>query len=159
MTFKHLRSSSVWPRGKWPEAWGYHLESGFLLSGLTWMMWWASCRKLHEQQGSSSWWWACPDELTGRARMKKGVRSDRTVFIAGGEKIPLLAEQPIWSLGREYTSDLFHKQMERVVQTQLTHGLTRTDSSNSLGNSNCCATNSHCSSVWRSHWGRPGLAG
>lgn len=81
------------------------------------------------------------DELTLWARMKikpsksrslsirKGVRSDRTVFMAGGEKIPLLAEQPIRSLGRQYTSELSDRQMGRLVQKQLTDGLARIDNS------------------------------
>lgn len=67
------------------------------------------------------------DELTLWARMKikpsksrslsirKGVRSDRTVFMAGGEKIPQLVEQPIRSLGRQYTSELSDRQMGRLV--------------------------------------------
>ena len=81
------------------------------------------------------------DELTVWARMKikpaksrslsirKGVRDDRTVFSAGGEKIPLLAEQPIRSLGREYTSELSDRQMGRTAQKQLREGLARIDNS------------------------------
>nr|XP_061819532.1 uncharacterized protein LOC133608354 [Nerophis lumbriciformis] len=81
------------------------------------------------------------DELIVWARMKikpaksrslsirKGVRDDRTVFTAGGEKIPLLAEQPIRSLGREYTAELSDRQMGRVVQKQLKEGLVRIDGS------------------------------
>ena len=81
------------------------------------------------------------DELTVWARMKikpaksrslsirKGVRDDRTVFTAGGENIPLLAEQPIRSLGREYTSELSDRQMGRTVQKQLREGLARIDNS------------------------------
>lgn len=38
--------------------------------------------------------------------------------MAGGEKILLLAEQPIRSLGREYTSELSDKQMGWVVQIE-----------------------------------------
>ncbi|XP_024919557.1 uncharacterized protein LOC112488290 [Cynoglossus semilaevis] len=53
------------------------------------------------------------DELVGWARMmmikpakscslslRKGVKSDKTTFVVGGEEIPLLASQPICSLGR-----------------------------------------------------------
>ncbi len=81
------------------------------------------------------------DELTAWARLKikpsksrslsirKGVRDDRTIFTAGGEKIPLLAEQPIRSLGREYTTELSDRQMGRMVQKQLREGLTRIASS------------------------------
>ena len=61
--------------------------------------------------------------------IRKGVRDDRTVFSAGGEKIPLLAEQPIRSLGREYTSELSDRQMGRTAQKQLREGLARIDNS------------------------------
>lgn len=81
------------------------------------------------------------DELIQWARMKikpsksrslsirKGVRDDRTVFTAGGEKIPLLKEQSIRSLGREYTSELSDRQMGKLVQKQLREGLEKIDSS------------------------------
>lgn len=83
----------------------------------------------------------CLDELTTWARMKikpsksrslsirKGVRNDRRVFTAGGEKIPLLTQQPIRSLGREYTADLSDRQMGKLAQRQLREGLTKIDSS------------------------------
>lgn len=81
------------------------------------------------------------DELTGWARMKiklaksrslsirRGVRDDRMVFTAGGEKIPLLVEQPIRSLGKEYTAELSDRQMGKMVQKQLKEGVTRIDNS------------------------------
>uniref|UniRef100_A0A3B1JJ67 Reverse transcriptase domain-containing protein n=1 Tax=Astyanax mexicanus TaxID=7994 RepID=A0A3B1JJ67_ASTMX len=81
------------------------------------------------------------EELTMWARMKikssksrslsirKGVRDDRTVFSAGGEKIPLLAEQPIRSLGREYTAELSDRQMGTMIQRQLREGLIKINSS------------------------------
>lgn len=77
------------------------------------------------------------DELVGWARMKikpaksrslslrKGVRSDHTIFVAGGEKIPLLASQPIRSLGRTYTADLSDRKMGEAVRKQLADGLAR----------------------------------
>ncbi|XP_057675308.1 ubiquitin carboxyl-terminal hydrolase 31-like isoform X2 [Corythoichthys intestinalis] len=63
------------------------------------------------------------DELMSWARMKikpsksrnlsirRGVRNDSSTFVVGGEKIPLLVEQPIKSLGRQYTAELSDKQM------------------------------------------------
>ncbi len=81
------------------------------------------------------------DELIQWARMKikpsksrslsirKGVRDDRTEFTAGGEKIPLLKEQSVRSLGREYTSELSDRQMGKLVQKQLREGLEKIDSS------------------------------
>ncbi len=81
------------------------------------------------------------DELVGWARMKikpaksrslsirKGVRSDRTIFVAGGEEIPLLADQPVRSLGRTYTADLSDRQMGETVRKQLADGLARINQS------------------------------
>ena len=85
------------------------------------------------------------DELTAWARMKikpsksrslslrRGVRNDHTTFVAGGEKIPLLCEQPIRSLGRQYSAELSDKQMGRTVTKQLMDGLARIDKSQLLG--------------------------
>lgn len=78
------------------------------------------------------------DELVSWARMKiksrslslrRGVRNDTTIFVVGGEKIPLLSEQPIKSLGRHYTAELSDKRMGRTVMKQLTDGLARIDQS------------------------------
>ncbi len=81
------------------------------------------------------------DELMLWARMKikpsksrslslrRGVRNDSTIFVVGGEKIPLLSEQPIKSLGRQYTAELSDKQMGRTVMKQLSDGLARIDQS------------------------------
>lgn len=57
------------------------------------------------------------------------MRTDKTVFLAGGKKIPLLSEKLIKSLGREYTADLSIQQTGRLVQKQLAHGLARIESS------------------------------
>ncbi|KAL2095427.1 hypothetical protein ACEWY4_010146 [Coilia grayii] len=77
------------------------------------------------------------DELVAWARMKikpaksrslslrKGVRSNRTIFVAGGEEIPLLATQPVRSLGLSYTADLSDKQMGEAVRKQLADGLAK----------------------------------
>lgn len=47
------------------------------------------------------------------------MRDNRTLFSAGGEKIPLLAEQLIGSLGREYTSVLSDRQMWPLKVTEI----------------------------------------
>lgn len=57
------------------------------------------------------------------------VRNDSTIFVFGGEKIPLLSEQPIKSLGRQYAAELSDKQMGKTVMKQLSDGLTRIDQS------------------------------
>ncbi|KAL0159986.1 hypothetical protein M9458_043711, partial [Cirrhinus mrigala] len=74
------------------------------------------------------------DELMSWARMKikpckRGVRNDNTIFVVGGEKIPLLSEQPIKSLGRQYTAELSDKQMGKTVMKQLSDELARIDQS------------------------------
>ncbi len=81
------------------------------------------------------------DELVGWARMKikpaksrslslrKGVRSDRAIFVAGGEEIPWLANQPVRSLGRTYSADLSDRQMGETVRKQLADGLARINQS------------------------------
>ncbi|KAL0188639.1 hypothetical protein M9458_015738, partial [Cirrhinus mrigala] len=74
------------------------------------------------------------DELMSWARMKiKPSKSlslnDNTIFVVGGEKIPLLSEQPIKSLERQYTADLSDKQMGKTVMKQLSDGLARIDQS------------------------------
>lgn len=79
------------------------------------------------------------DELMSWARMKikpsksrslslrRGVRNDSTIFVVVGEKIPLLSEQPIKSLGRQYTAELSDKQLGRTVLKQLSESLARID--------------------------------
>ncbi|KAG1932793.1 hypothetical protein F2P79_020826 [Pimephales promelas] len=81
------------------------------------------------------------DELMSWARMKvkpsksrslslrRGVRNDNITFAIGGENIPLLSEQPVKSLGRQYTADLSDKQMGKTVMKQLSDGLARIDQS------------------------------
>ena len=81
------------------------------------------------------------DELMSWARMKikpaksrslsfrRGVRNDNPIFVAGGERIPLLSEHPIRSLGRQYTSELSDKEMGRAVLKQLSDGLAKIDQS------------------------------
>lgn len=48
-------------------------------------------------------------------------------FSANGEKIPLLVDQPVQSLGRRYTADLSSKQMAVSVSSQLADGLSKID--------------------------------
>ena len=85
------------------------------------------------------------EELLNWARMKikpaksrslsirKGSRNDNIVFAVDGEKIPLLTEQSVRSLGREYTADLSDKHMAHSVITQLSEGLVKIDESHLPG--------------------------
>lgn len=59
----------------------------------------------------------------------KGVKNDSITFLVDGEKIPLLAEHPVRSLGRFYTADLSDKQMAATVTSQLMDGLNKIDQS------------------------------
>ena len=81
------------------------------------------------------------DELIIWARMKfkakksrslslrKGVLNDRVTFIIGGENIPRIADQPIRSLGRQYTASLSDKEIGKTTLQQLSAGLAKIDSS------------------------------
>ncbi|KAK0153977.1 hypothetical protein N1851_003944 [Merluccius polli] len=85
------------------------------------------------------------EELLGWARMRikptksrslsirKGVRNDIISFTVDGERIPLLAEQPVRSLGRLYTADLSDSHMPVTVMEQLADGLERIDKSHLPG--------------------------
>lgn len=57
----------------------------------------------------------------------KDLRNDNMSFSANGEKIPLLVDQPVQSLGRRYTADLSSKQMAVSVSSQLADGLSKID--------------------------------
>ncbi|KAF7659236.1 hypothetical protein LDENG_00000650 [Lucifuga dentata] len=61
--------------------------------------------------------------------IRKGARSDNISFSINGEKIPLLAEQSVRSLGRLYTADLSVKHTASSVMTQLSEGLGKIDRS------------------------------
>lgn len=74
--------------------------------------------------------------------IRKGMRRDRIVFM-----IPLLLEQPIRTLGRDCTADLSDKQVVRLVEKQLAHSLSKTDSSQLPVNLSCGATVSNCFST------------
>ncbi|KAF7648493.1 hypothetical protein LDENG_00156240 [Lucifuga dentata] len=63
----------------------------------------------------------------------KGARSDNISFSVGGEKIPLLAEQSVQSLGRLYTADLSVKHAASSVVTKLSEGLGKIDQSHLSG--------------------------
>ncbi|CAJ1071391.1 PREDICTED: uncharacterized protein LOC107738138 [Xyrichtys novacula] len=65
--------------------------------------------------------------------LRKGERNDRVTFTIGGEVIPLIADQPIRSLGRLYTSGLSDKDMGKTILQQLSEGLSKIDSSQLLG--------------------------
>ncbi|XP_074530869.1 LOW QUALITY PROTEIN: interferon-induced very large GTPase 1-like [Halichoeres trimaculatus] len=81
------------------------------------------------------------DELITWARMKfkarksrslslrKGVRNDRVTFTIGGEDIPVIADQPIRSLGRHYTASLSDKEIGKTTLQQLSEGLAKIDAS------------------------------
>ncbi|KAJ8339212.1 hypothetical protein SKAU_G00359980 [Synaphobranchus kaupii] len=81
------------------------------------------------------------DELISWARMKfkpcksrslslrKGVWNDRAIFTISGENIPLIVDQPIRRLGRQYTSSLSDKEMGKAILQQLSAGLSRIDAS------------------------------
>lgn len=84
------------------------------------------------------------DELMSWAQMRikpsksqslslRRVRNDSTIFVVGGEKIPLLSEWPIKSLGRKYMAEVLDKQMERTVMKQLSEDLAKIDQSQLLG--------------------------
>ncbi len=50
-----------------------------------------------------------------------------------GERIPLLVEQPVRSLGKLYTADLSDKHMAETIRRQLSEGLGKIDSSHLPG--------------------------
>lgn len=74
--------------------------------------------------------------------IRKGMRRDRIVFM-----IPLLLEQPIRTLGRDCTADLSDKQVVRLVEKQLAHSLSKTDSSQLPVKLSCGGTVSNCFST------------
>lgn len=49
------------------------------------------------------------------------------IFFTGGKEMPLLAKQPIKSLGWEYRSELSDRQMGKAAQKQLSDGMVRVD--------------------------------
>lgn len=87
----------------------------------------------------------CMDELHTWAKMKikaaksrslsvrKGVPHVRNTFVAGGEPFPWLAEKLLRSLGRQYSTDLSNRQMEKVTKQQLTKGLAKIERSHLAG--------------------------
>ncbi|KAL0195079.1 hypothetical protein M9458_008651, partial [Cirrhinus mrigala] len=63
------------------------------------------------------------------AKSCKGRRVDTISFRAAGEGIPVLSEQPIRSLGREYPAELTNKHLATTVTAQLKDDLEGTDQS------------------------------
>ena len=61
--------------------------------------------------------------------IRKGRQMASVSFKVAGERIPVLAEQPLRSLGREYTADLTDRHMAAAVTDQLKEGLKRIDQS------------------------------
>lgn len=65
--------------------------------------------------------WARTKFKLGKSRslsLWKGERNDRAIFTISGENIPIIADQPIQSLGRQYTSSLSHKEMGKAMLQQ-----------------------------------------
>lgn len=58
-----------------------------------------------------------------------------------GERVPLLAEQPVGSLGRLYEADLCDTHLPATIRLQLIAGLERIDKSHLQGNSESGAVN------------------
>lgn len=81
------------------------------------------------------------DELITWAKMKfksdksrslslwKGDRKDKVIFTIGREVMPCFADQSIWSLGRQYTSNGSDKEMWEAILQQLSANLSKIDSS------------------------------
>ncbi|KAJ8414518.1 hypothetical protein AAFF_G00037200 [Aldrovandia affinis] len=100
------------------------------------------------------------DELVSWARMKikpsksrslslrKRFRNENTIFVAGGEQIPLLVTQPIQSLGRQYTAELSDKQMGKAIQKQLSDGLARIHRSQLPGKYKVSSGGTSCSCLY-----------
>ncbi|KAL7372628.1 hypothetical protein ABVT39_019614 [Epinephelus coioides] len=61
--------------------------------------------------------------------IRKGVRTDSICFTVDNEKIPLLVDQPVQSLGRLYTANLSDKHMAALIGSQLLDGLSKIDRS------------------------------
>ncbi len=61
--------------------------------------------------------------------IRKGVRTDNICFTVDSEKISLLVDQPVRSLGRLYTADLSDKHMAASIGSQLLDGLSKIDRS------------------------------
>ncbi|CAJ1079913.1 uncharacterized protein LOC122133219 [Xyrichtys novacula] len=60
---------------------------------------------------------------------RASTRNDNTIFVAGGKQIPLPANQPIQSLGRQYKADLSDKHAGKAVRKQLSEDLARINKS------------------------------
>lgn len=68
------------------------------------------------------------------ARMKiKPAKSCRLSIRKGSRVVPVLAEQPVRNLGREYTAELTDRHMAATIMDQLKEGLKRIDQSNLPG--------------------------
>ncbi|KAM3858867.1 thioredoxin reductase 1, cytoplasmic-like [Diretmus argenteus] len=61
--------------------------------------------------------------------LRKGERNDRVAFSISGEDIPRIVDQPIRSLGRQYTSNLSDKEMGKTILSQLSEGLAKINAS------------------------------
>lgn len=68
--------------------------------------------------------------------IRRGVRNNSTIPVVEGEKIPLLSEQPIQSLGRQHPAELTKKWGEPLT----TFGRPGKDRPNSPGSTSSGAT-------------------
>ncbi|KAJ8375800.1 hypothetical protein SKAU_G00063800 [Synaphobranchus kaupii] len=76
--------------------------------------------------------WARLKFKPGKSRslsLRKGERNDKATFTIGGENIPRIVDQPIQSLGRQYTSSLSNKEVGKTSLEQLSAGLSKINSS------------------------------
>ncbi len=127
-----LKSSSS-EQDRWPEGWDLHQEEvrGYM-DDVTTILQTAPCTAQLLKRLDELIQWARMKIKPSKSRslsIRKGVREDRTVFTAGGEKIPLLNEKSVRSLGRDYTPELSDRQVGKLVQKQLREGLEKIDSS------------------------------
>ena len=65
--------------------------------------------------------------------IRKGPRNDLISFTVDGERITLLAEQPVRSLGRLYTAGLSDTHMPATITEQLSNSLESLDKSHLPG--------------------------
>lgn len=91
-----------------------------------------------------SWAWMKIKHAKSQSLLVRiGVRNDNTIFVVGGEKIPLLAEQFIKSLGIQYMAELSVKHQGKSVLKQLSDSLARIDKASFQESTRCGATTPH----------------
>lgn len=79
-----------------------------------------SSQMLRRMDEQISWaWMKIQPSKSCSLSIRKGVRNENGTFVIRGEFIPLLSEQPVKCLGRQYTTELSDKQVARAVTKQL----------------------------------------